>query len=327
MTRKTGEFERIARIFEPLAAGFPGAFGLTDDAAVIRPDPGNDLVVTTDTIVAGVHYRGDEAPAAIAQKLLRVNLSDLAAMGARPRAYTLNVALPGEVDDPWLDDFADGLGRDQDRYGICLAGGDSVGTTGPVTLTVTAFGEAPQGKVLLRSGAKPGHGIYVSGTVGDSALGLLGIDGHLSTFPGDVLDALATRYRLPEPRVALGPELIGLASSAADVSDGLVADLRHIADASHCAAVLDSARVPLSPGASRVLRDRPGLLETVLTGGDDYEILFTVPPVAASAVGELADRLGLALTRIGEMVTGTGVRVLAASGAEMELHRQGWVHG
>lgn len=326
MTRKTGEFERIARIFAPLAAGFPGALGLTDDAAVIAREPGFDLVVTTDTIVAGVHYIGDETPAAVARKLLRVNLSDLAAKGAKPLAYTLNVALPGEVDDPWLEDFAEGLRQDQQQFGIVLAGGDSVSTPGPVTLTVTAFGRVPEGRALLRSGARPGDRIYVSGTIGDAALGLLAVTGKLEALADDVVDKLAARYRQPEPRVELGPELLDIASAAVDVSDGLVADLRHIAEASGCRAVLEAARVPRSAAAAGVLQAMPELLEVGLSGGDDYEILFTIPVDAKDAVRTLSSRLSLDLTEIGRIEAGDGVQVLNAAGAEMTLRTQGWVH-
>lgn len=327
MTRKTGEFERIAKIFAPLAAGFPGALGLTDDAALIAPETGSDIVVTTDTMVAGVHYMGDEPPSAIACKLLRVNLSDLAAMGATPLAYTLNVALPREIDDPWLEDFAEGLRQDQQRFGIALAGGDSVSTPGPVTLTVTAFGRVSQGRALRRSAARPGDTVYVSGTIGDAALGLLTLTGKLDPGKGAARDDLVARYRLPEPRVSLGPELVGLANAAVDVSDGLVADLRHIAEASHCRAVLQADRVPRSATTRALLEARPELTEVGLAGGDDYEILFTAPAGSEDAVRSLASRLSLALTAVGRIEAGEGVQVLDACGAEIPLSVQGWVHG
>lgn len=219
---KTGEFERIKRILAPLAVGSAGAFDLTDDAAVFPTEPDRDLVVTTDTMVAGVHFIGTEPPQLIARKLLRVNLSDLAAMGARPQYYTLNIALPSTTEDEWLEQFAEGLEADQGRFGITLAGGDSVSTPGPVTLTVTAIGSVPRGQALRRSGARIGDRILVSGTIGDAAFGLLALTGALPPLPDAARDRLIERYRLPQPRVALGERLTGIAHAAIDVSDGQI---------------------------------------------------------------------------------------------------------
>lgn len=326
MSAKTGEFDRIAGIFAPLAADFPGALGLTDDAALIRQKDGRDLVVTTDTIVAGVHFIGDEPPGAIAAKLLRVNLSDLAAMGAVPRHYMLNIALPPEIDDAWLAAFAEGLRADQAAFGVLLAGGDSVSTTGPVTLTVTAFGEVTTGEALRRSGAGIGDSILVSGFVGDAALGLMVLKGDLDLADDAARGYLVGRYRRPAPRVRLGPRLTGLASAAIDVSDGLVADLGHIAAASGVGAVIQAADLPLSPAARRCVEDRPDLLDICLGGGDDYEILFTAPADASAAIAALATELKLPLTAIGRIVTGSGVRVIDAGGRDMTVTRAGWEH-
>jgi thiamine-monophosphate kinase len=326
-SRKTGEFERIATFFAPLAAGFPGALGLTDDAAILRPAEGAELVVTTDTIVAGVHYIGDEPPGLVAQKLLRVNLSDLAAKGARPVAYTLNIALPPELEDAWLERFCAGLAADQQRFGIALAGGDSVATPGPVTLTITAFGEIAAGGMLRRSGARPGDRIYVSGTIGDGALGLKVLRGRLAGIAASQRDALVERYRLPQPRVACGARLVGIAHAAMDISDGLVADLGHIADMSGVAAVVEAASVPLSTAAAAALEIEPEMRDAVLGGGDDYELLFTAPPDAASSIAALAAELGLPLTAIGRIEAGRGVRVVDATGAEIALARAGYTHG
>jgi thiamine-monophosphate kinase len=326
-SRKTGEFERIATFFAPLAAGFPGALGLTDDAAILRPAEGAELVVTTDTIVAGVHYIGDEPPGLVAQKLLRVNLSDLAAKGARPVAYTLNIALPPELEDAWLERFCAGLAADQQRFGIALAGGDSVATPGPVTLTITAFGEIAAGGMLRRSGARPGDRIYVSGTIGDGALGLKVLRGRLAGIAASQRDALVERYRLPQPRVACGARLVGIAHAAMDISDGLVADLGHIADMSGVAAVVEAASVPLSTAAAAAREIDPEMRDAVLGGGDDYELLFTAPPDAASSIAALAAELGLPLTAIGRIEAGRGVRVVDAAGAEIALARAGYTHG
>jgi len=326
-SRKTGEFERIERLFKPLAAGYPGALGLTDDAALIRPSDGHELVVTTDTVVAGVHYVGDETPDLVARKLLRVNLSDLASMGARPVAYTLNIALPTALEDDWLEAFTQGLARDQAEFGISLAGGDSVSTPGPVTLTVTAFGEVPAGTALRRSGAKPGDVVFVSGTIGDGALGLKVQRGMLPALSQAERDALTQRYRLPQPRLACGARLRGIAHAAFDVSDGLVADLGHIADTSGVAARIDVASVPLSDAARAALALDPSLRDAVLGGGDDYELLFTVPPDAVSHVAALSRSLALPLTAIGAIEAGSGVRLLDVDGTEIALAARGFTHG
>jgi thiamine-monophosphate kinase len=323
---KTGEFERIAQFFAPLAAEFPGAFGLTDDAAVLAPSPGCEIVVTTDTVVEGVHFVGDEPPAQIAAKMLRVNLSDLAAMGARPVAYTLNIALPRDVDDVWLKEFCAGLRADQDAFGVHLMGGDSVAANGPVVLTVTAFGEVPAGKALRRNGAAPGDRIFVSGTIGDAALGLRVVQGKLAGLEAAAASELATRYRLPEPRLTLGRNLIGVASAAADISDGLVADLGHIADASGVGAVVHWDDVPVSAAVRSATALVDNLSEVILTGGDDYELVFTAPPDAAAKVSALAMRLNIDLCEVGVIEANNGVRVVDANDCEIGLQGGGYTH-
>ncbi len=327
MSRTSNEFERIERFFAPLTEGFPGAFGLSDDAAVVTPPAGRDLVVTTDTIVAGVHFKGDEPPRLIAAKLLRVNLSDLASMGAAPLAYTLNIALPDTIDDDWLEDFADGLRADQEAFGIALAGGDSVSTPGALTLTVTAFGLVATGGALRRSGARPGDAVWVSGTIGDAALGLAALRGELAGLDAAAREALVERYRRPDPRVELGCRLHGLANAAIDISDGLAADLGHIAGTSGVAATLESSRIPLSSAARAALAADRELLSAVLTGGDDYELLFTAPPGAEEKIAALSAGIGLPLTTVGRIDAGAGVRVLGATGQEIALDGKGWVHG
>lgn len=319
-----GEFERIAAYFAPLAKGYPGAFGLLDDAAVLALGANEDLVVTTDTIVAGVHFIGDEPADLIGRKLLRVNLSDLAAKGAAPLAYTLNIALPRTVDDIWLEAFSTGLRIDQEEFAIHLIGGDSVSTDGPITLTVTAFGVLDKGTAVRRSGARVGDGIYVSGTIGDATLGLAILRGRLK--PEESIDAghLIDRYRLPRPRIATGQRLHEVAHAAADVSDGLVADLGHIAETSGVAAVIEAAKVPLSTATAAAVDRHPDLLEAILTGGDDYELVFTA--ATAAEVERVAGETGLALTRIGRIEAGAGVVVLDAAGRTMALRATGFRH-
>ena len=318
-----GEFGRIARFFAPLAAGAPGALGLTDDAALIECPPGERLVVTVDAMVEGVHFLSRDPPDLIARKLVRVNLSDLAAMAARPVGYFLTTALPKSHGDDWLAGFAAGLAQDQAEFGVTLLGGDSVSTPGPVTLTLTAFGRVAVGGEVRRGGARPGDRVFVSGTIGDGALGLEAAQGRLD----GLLDAadvafLADRYRLPRPRVALGPRLSGLASAMMDVSDGLVGDLGHICTVSGVAGVIEAASVPLSAAAARL----SDWLATVLTGGDDYELLFTAPPDRQVEVRAAAEAAGVPITVIGRIEAGQGVRTLDATGREMVLAGIGWRH-
>jgi thiamine-monophosphate kinase len=318
-----GEFGRIARFFAPLAAGAPGALGLTDDAALVDCPAGERLVVTVDAMVEGVHFLSRDPPDLIARKLVRVNLSDLAAMAARPVGYFLTTALPKSRGDDWLKRFAAGLAQDQAEFGITLLGGDSVSTPGPVSLTLTAFGRVAVGGEVRRGGARPGDLVFVSGTIGDGALGLEAAQGKLDGLldPADVA-FLADRYRLPRPRVGLGPRLSGLASAMLDVSDGLVGDLGHICEVSGVAGVIDAGRVPLSVAAARL----PDRLATVLTGGDDYELLFTAPPDRQADVRAAAEAAGVPITVIGRIEAGQGMRVLDSAGGEMVLAGVGWRH-
>jgi thiamine-monophosphate kinase len=316
-----GEFEFIAARLKPLAAGTPGALDLEDDAALLDPPAGMTLVLTKDAMVAGVHFLADDPPGEIAKKLLRVNLSDLAAMGATPVGYLLALARAKETPESWLADFCQGLAEDQAEFAIGLLGGDTVSTPGPLTLSLTAVGLVPEGQALRRRGALPGDDLWVSGTLGDGALGLLVLQGKLDPADGS-RDFLVRRYRLPQPRLALGQGLRGLAHAALDVSDGLLADLGHILDVSGVGAELWADQLPLSPAA----RDLPGAREAALSGGDDYELLFTAPLGRREDVAALARRLGLPLTRIGRMEAGSRVRVLDETGQEIAPARRGWQH-
>jgi thiamine-monophosphate kinase len=325
------EFELIARYFAPLARAFPGAYGLLDDAAVISPAPGNELVVKTDTIVGSVDFPPDMAPDLIARKALRVNLSDLAAKGAFPRAYVLDLVLPVTVDESWVAAFAAGLERDQAEYGVQLIGGDLSSTPGPVTIAVCALGEAPSGRIVRRGGARPDDTIFVTGTIGDAALGLAALQGALGTLDDASRRFLLDRYRLPQPRVTLGPGLIGVATAAIDISDGLVADLRHLCEVSRVNAIVEGSSIPLSPAARKVIADDAQGLATALTGGDDYEVLFTAPPGAAERIRELARSASTPITPIGRITRslqgdGSHVAVLDAVGRAMSLAAEGWTH-
>ncbi|MGE0717706.1 MAG: thiamine-phosphate kinase [Alphaproteobacteria bacterium] len=313
-----GEFGRIARFYAPLSAGAPGALGLTDDAAVLAPSPGHEIVVTADALVEGVHFRPEDAPGLVARKMLRVNLSDLAAKGARPIGYVMTTALPRRCGDDWVAAFAAGLAADQAEFAISLLGGDSVATPGPITLSVTALGEVPAGTAVRRNGATAGDRVFVSGTIGDGALGLLALQGKLSALPPADRDFLADRYLLPQPRTAAGPLLRGVARAMLDVSDGLVADLGHVATASGVAAEIDRDRIPLSPAARAAVAADPGLWELILGGGDDYELLFTASSVPRA--------VGVPVTAIGRVVAGQGVSVLDAAGRPVPVARSGYRH-
>ncbi len=312
------EFALIARYFRPLAAGAEGALNLADDAALLDVPSGHRLVVTADALVAGVHFFAEDAPDLIARKMLRVNLSDLAAMAAVPLGYVMTCAFPETIDETWLAGFAAGLARDQAEFAITLMGGDTTATPGPLTLSVTAFGTVEAGRELRRSGARVGDLIAVSGTIGDAALGLARLQGRIGGFFGD--DELIERYLLPQPRLALARRLIGLATAGMDISDGLVGDLGHICNASHLGAVIEAGKLPLSKPARHLLAEQPNLLATVLTGGDDYELLFTVP---AERRAELAR---LPVTIVGRMEAGQGTSVLDAEGRAIDTGKGGYRH-
>lgn len=328
-----GEFELIRRYFAPLAASTPGALGLGDDAALIRPKPGMEMVATADAVIAGVHFLPDDPPDQIARKMLRVNLSDLAAMGAAPVGYLMTCAFPDSVDEPWLASFCAGLAADQAEFGIGLLGGDTTGTTGPLALSLTALGEVPTGKALRRNAAKTGDLVFVSGTLGDGALGLKRLRGALDWLPAEQGAFLIDRYRLPQPRLALGMALVetGLAKAALDVSDGLMADLGHIGEQSGLGAEVEIARLPLSPAARAALARDPAFLPDIVAGGDDYELLFTAPAASTDAILALGRRLGLPIATIGRMVAvagaeGGAVRLIDQAGREVPLAQRGWQH-
>lgn len=299
------EFDLIARLFAPLAVARPGALGLTDDAALWDDAPGEETVLTADMLVAGVHFFADDPPDLIARKALRVNLSDLAAKGAKPESYLLTVAFPQNVTEAWLTAFAQGLAEDAKIFDFAPIGGDTVATSGPFTLSVAALGRVPKGQALLRSNARAGDLIFVSGTIGDAVLGLRVAKGEDLGLSAADNEPLLARYRLPEPRVKLGQMLRGVAHAALDISDGLMADLEHICETSRMAAEIDAARVPLSVSAQKALARNPALLMDVLTGGDDYELLFTAAPAQAARLTEIARDLDIALSPIGRMMEGS----------------------
>lgn len=325
--RGLGEFGRIERYFAPLSVSMPGAKALTDDCATFAPPRGGVLVVKTDTIVGTVHTIGDETPDLVARKALRASLSDLAAKGAKPFAYLLSLTVPSETTDAWVKRFAEGLRRDQREFGVALIGGDSATAPGPVSVTITVLGHAPRAAVPRRGDARAGDDVYVTGTIGDAAIGLLALRGWLRGISARARAFLADRYRLPRPRLKAGRELAPIVHAMMDVSDGLVGDLGHICKWSGLAAAVEWPRVPLSPAARAALKLRPALRSTVLGGGDDYELLFTASPWAAPMVAAAARRAGVRVTRIGRMIRGRGAVVLDDKGRNVTPAHRGFTHG
>ncbi len=310
------EFSLIARYFRPLAG--PGALELRDDAALLTPPPGRQLVLTADAMVAGVHFLPDDPPDLVGRKLLRVNLSDIAAKGAVPLGYLMTVSTPKDTPETWFAMFAAGLAQDQVTYEVTLLGGDTTSTPGPISLSLTMIGHVEPGTAVHRFGAAAGDEIWVTGTIGDGALGLAVAQGRLADPTGFLLD----RYRLPQPRVGLVQA--GIASAAMDVSDGLVQDLGHICQASGLGAELLVADVPMSDAARQA---GPDWLVNCLTGGDDYELLLGVPPARGEALRQHAARMGIAVTRVGVFHSGPPeVMVRQPSGEPLALTKGGWSH-
>ncbi len=302
MPSRPGEDEIIARFFAPLAG--PAGLALRDDAALLSPPAGEDLVVTTDALVGGVHFMADDPPEAIARKALRVNLSDLAAKGARPLGFLLSLALPRDWREDWLQSFAAGLGADASFFDCPLIGGDTVATPGPLTLSITALGAVPSGRMALRSGVKPGDRLYVTGTIGDAAIGLKVRQGRGPDIPRADQDFLLDRYLTPKPRVALAKAMALYAHGGMDVSDGFVGDLTKMLAVSGVTARVPVYRLPLSQSARAAIAANPDLFTVAATGGDDYEILAAIAPDSARRFEADAVAAGVPVTFVGEAVEG-----------------------
>lgn len=316
------EFALIARHFGPLAG--PGALDLGDDAALLDPPAGKQLVLAADAIVEGVHFLPGDPPETIGRKLLRVNLSDLAAMGAEPLGYLMTTAFGPAMDDDWIARFAAGLLEDQREFGLSVLGGDTVATPGPASFSLTILGAVEPGRAIRRRGARPGDEVWVSGTIGDGALGLKVLQGALAPDPDG---HLADRYRLPRPRVALGRAAAPHVAAGMDVSDGLAQDLGHLCRAAGCGAEIIVADVPLSPAARAAVTADPSLMTAILSGGDDYELLLAVRPGQGPALEAAASACGMSVTRIGRFAEGPPEVILRRSdNSVLSVAREGWSH-
>ncbi|MGE4012833.1 MAG: thiamine-phosphate kinase, partial [Alphaproteobacteria bacterium] len=296
--------------------------GLKDEVALLQPPAGQDLVLTTDMLLGGVHFL-DDPPDTIARKALRVNLSDLNAKGAIARGYLLALGLTDAIDETWIAQFCGGLASDQKHYDVALFGGDTASGPGPLTISITAFGFVPTGRALLRSAARPGDAIFVTGEIGN---GWLGLQARRGKFVSSAVPGLAGLYLLPDPPVGFGARLIGLARAAMDVSDGLLGDLAHICETSRVAAVVDAARVPLLPALEQQIRADADLFMGAVTGGDDYQVLFTAPVEREAELTRLAGAARVKVTRIGRIEAGAGVRLVAADGRPIPVKSPGFRH-
>jgi thiamine-monophosphate kinase len=326
----SAESRLIARYFKPLAT-HPGAFGLADDAAAIAPPAGHDLVLKTDGLIGGVHFFSDDPADGVARKALRVNLSDLAAKGATPLGFLLAIALPKDFSESWLAEFARGLGEDAGAYKCPLLGGDTDSTPGPISISVTAFGTLPHATMVRRSTATAGDRVFVTGTIGDAALGLkVRQDATIADawkLDDAMRDHLVARYRVPQPRMAVAELVRTNAAAAMDVSDGLAGDLAKLCGASGISAEIDVARVPLSPAAAKALAADPALIDSILTGGEDYEILGAMAPDCIDEFRAAAGKHGVTVTDIGRMVEGDAPpHLLDRAGRPLAFARPGYSH-
>jgi thiamine-monophosphate kinase len=326
---KSAEDRLIATYFRPFAT-HPGALGLTDDAAVIAPPPGHDLVLTADAVIGGIHFFAEDEADMVAKKALRVNLSDLAAKGAQPVGFLVTLALPKSATESWVGLFARGLGEDAEHYQCPLLGGDSVRTSGPIAISITALGSVPKGTMVRRGGAQAGDAVMVTGTIGDAALGLALRDAAAAKrwkLDNKHSGHLIGRYLLPQPRNALAEAVRVNATAAMDVSDGLAGDLGKLCDVSGVSADIDVSKVPLSEAAASVVKSEPAAMEQVLTGGDDYEIVCTVPPERLDAFRAAAESARVPVAEIGRITAEkTPPRFLGRDGKPMQFKQTSFSH-
>lgn len=315
-----GEFDVIERYFRPLCG--EGALDLLDDAAILPKRPGHDVVVTKDLLVEGVHFLPHTDAAELAFRALAVNVSDCIAKGATPAHYFVGLSLDeNHISGSWLQTFASGLQAGQDKYGCQLMGGDTTRSESGLTISVSMLGYVPSGQMIKRSGANAGDDVYVSGNIGDAALGLICAKNHIKGY-----DTLLSAFKRADPPHVLGPKLLGVATASADVSDGLLADAGHIAKASGLQLIINKGCVPVSIEANRFLEKHPQQTGELVTGGDDYQLLFTAPKKARETISKLASDLNYKVTKIGECVVGDGVRFMDSSNKPISIDMKGYTH-
>ena len=313
------EFDLIAQYFAPLSGS--AGLGLLDDAACVKARPGYDLIISKDVLVEGVHFFEGANPIDLAAKALGVNISDLAAKGAKPSAYFLGLTLPKTIEEGWIKGFAAGLQISQSGYGIELLGGDTTSINGPIVISVTALGYVAENTMIKRSGAQVDDDIYVTGTLGDAALGLRILLGEASHS-----NYLVARYHRPQARHQVGQRLVGLASASADISDGLLADLGHVCKTSGVGAHIKQGKIPLSPSTETLLMENSSFADLVWSGGDDYEILFTSPQANRLEIEQLRAEVTIPITRIGMVEKEMGVRLVDRSGNLVQVDEVGFQH-
>lgn len=326
-----GEFGIIERYFTPLAKNTPGAFDLKDDAGLITPPEGHELVLSADMIVSGVHYLDNAAPCDIAYKALAVNVSDLCAKGATPSVYLLSLALPENPGPVWLESLRQGFAEAQADFGCTLLGGDTVSTPGPVVLSITAAGFVPTGQMVHRMGAKPGDHVYVTGTIGDAALGLIVLrdarKAETANLSEDQISFLHNRYWRPRPRIEAIDAILSHANAVMDISDGLAGDFSKLCAASQAGGSINAASVPLSDAARQWLEAEPKRLGDIMTGGDDYELLVTVPQNAQDQFESDCRNSGISVKCIGRIISPSkSVSIFGKDGKELTLENLGYEH-
>jgi len=324
------ETDIIQNIFAPLAKGYEGACGLVDDAAFLKSALDEDFILTADMLVAGVHFLNDASPADVAYKALAVNISDLVSKGAEPEIYLLTIALHGIPEQDWLHVFAEGLAQAQADFSCVLAGGDTVSTPGPLTVSITAAGCVPSGKMVMRSGARPGDKVYVTGAIGDAVAGLSILKDHNGAAERAIgteqAEALALSYWRPKPKPSLAGVLRSHVSGAMDISDGLAGDFIKLCAASECAGTIEAGRVPFSQPVLNLLKAGLVEREDLLTGGDDYVVLATVPEEKRVSFERGVADSGAQATLIGDISRGAGAQLIGSDGVPMQISRPGYDH-
>lgn len=317
------EFELVKEYFRPLTMGREEAGGLLDDAAVFSVPEDMDLVVSSDTLNSGTHFLDGELPQNVAHKALRVNLSDMAAMGATPVAYQMNLAFAKQPDEAWVKAFSEALMEDNERYNVFCSGGDTTVSEGSLLISITIFGYVPKGQAVKRSGAEDGDLLVLTGPIGRAAVGVKSLLGIIEL--DDPSPFLAVCHK-PEPRVALSPAIAKHAKAAVDISDGFIADVSHLCEASGCAVDIELKDIPFTEETAALIENGVVRLEKLLTGGDDYEVAMAVAPEDLDAITAEARACGITLSVAGRFKTGEGLRVLGDDGEELEFESSGWTH-